>query len=410
VGAWLLAASEMAKLARNARRSRLRDRRQAGDNALARAPARTKGSDKMRVSTKSFAVFVPWVLGLGCGGVTAAVSTNDGGGGTGGAPSVDAPVADAPGGDTSGQEGRIVDACAAVAKAICDKRVACSGSVNATGVGIIRLFGSMTECLARQTLQCTAAFHAPGSGHSLATAQECVSAFAGYSCADFFANNAPTSCEPAGSRINGAACAFNTQCKSGFCTGEKNAQCGQCAPEPTAGASCASSDCGRGQLCDGTSMTCKNPGASGDSCDSNDDCGYGLVCLSVAAAGGAGTCKPAGEAVGTPCGGIMPVCDGTQGLACAGAVGAKTCVAVTFVGDGAPCGPVGQAMFAGCTAGSCYTAKALAGPGETGTCKANAADGAACDVATGPACEFPARCILGNGTAGTCKVPGGGCG
>jgi hypothetical protein len=371
-----------------------------------------KETTKMSVSMKSLAVFVTCALGFGCGGVTAAGSNDGGAGGTGagGAPSSDAaPVADAPAGDTPATESRIVEACAAVAKAFCDERVACSGKINATGVGIIHLFGTMTECLARQALQCTAAFHAPGSGHSLATAQECVTALANYSCTDFFTGTAPTPCEPSGSHLNGAACAFNAQCKSGFCTGEKNAQCGLCAPEPMVGASCTSSDCGRGQICDGTSMTCKTPGASGDPCDTNDDCGYSLVCLSAAAAGGAGTCKPAASAVGAACGGMMPVCDGSQGLFCAGAAGAKACIETTFVAAGQPCGPVAQDMFAGCTAGACYTAKGLAGPGETGTCKANAADGDACDVATGPQCEFPARCVLGNGTSGTCKV-GGSCG
>jgi hypothetical protein len=366
----------------------------------------------MSVSTKSLAVVAVMVLGLGCGGVTAAVSSNDGGGGstgTAGASPSDGPAGDAPAAETSQQEGRIAEACAAVAKAYCDKRVACSGKVNAEGVGIIRIFGSMSECLTRQALQCTSAFHAPGSGHSLATAQECVNAFANYACADFFATNAPAACQPAGARINGAGCAFNTQCKSGFCTGQKNAQCGQCAPEPMVGASCASSDCGHGQQCDGTSMTCKTPGVSGDPCDTNDDCGYALVCLSVAAAGGAGTCKPAASDVGAACGGMMPVCDGGQGLFCVGPAGAKKCIATMFVDDGQPCGVLTDS-FAGCRAGTCYTAKGPAGQGETGTCKANAADGDACDVATGPACEFPARCILGNGTAGICRVPGGACG
>jgi hypothetical protein len=106
---------------------------------------------------------------------------------------------------------------------------------------------------------------------------------------------------------------------------------------------------------------------------------------------------------------MMPVCDGNQGLFCAGAAGAKKCVATMFVNAGQPCGVLTDG-FAGCVAGACYTAKGLAGQGETGTCKANAADGDACDVMTGPQCEFPARCVLGNGTAGTCKIPGGGCG
>jgi hypothetical protein len=355
----------------------------------------------MRVSSKRPIVVVAMFQAvLGCGGVTAAVS--DSGAGTAGS------GPDAPADETQPTEGHIAEACAAVAKAVCDKRVACSGKIDAAGVGIIRMFGTMTECLARQQLQCSNAFHAMGSGQSLATAQQCAEAFAGYSCADFFANNAPAACQPPGAHLNGAACAFNTQCKSGFCTGEKKAACGTCAPEPDVNASCAASDCGRGQSCDATSMTCKVPGASGDACDTNDDCGYGLVCLSVAAAGGAGNCKPAASDVGAACGGMMPVCDGAQGLACAGAAGAKKCVATTFVGDGAPCGPTADG-FAGCTAGACYTAKALAGAGEVGTCKADAADGAPCDTATGPGCEFPARCVLGNGTAGVCKVPSGGC-
>ena len=344
---------------------------------------------------------------LGCGGVTSATSDA---GGTAGSGGFDGGGADAPSDGSQPPEGKIAEACAAVAKAVCDRRVACSGKINATGVGIIRMFGTMTECLARQQLVCVNAFHAPGSGHSLASEQECAQAFAGYSCADFFANNAPAACQPAGARLNGASCAFDAQCKSGFCTGERRAQCGTCAPEPAVGDSCAASDCGRGQSCDATSMTCKLPAASGDACDSNDDCGYGLVCMSAAAAGGAGTCKPAVSDLGAPCGGMMPVCDLVQGLFCGGAVGAKTCVATMFVGDAASCGVLAADAFAACTAGACYTATGQAGVGEKGICKANAADGAACDIKTGPGCEFPARCVLGNGTAGVCRVPSGGCG
>ena len=363
----------------------------------------------MRVSSKRQLVAIGlWSAALGCGGVTSAGAFGDAAVDSGTA--ADAPAADAPGGETQETEGRIAEACAAVAKAECDERVACSSQIDATGVGVIRMFGTVAECLTRQALQCTTAFHAPGSGHSLATEQKCVDALGHYACADFFASNVPADCEPPGARINGAACAYNAQCKSGFCTGEKNALCGTCAPEPEVGASCAASDCGHGQACEGTSMTCKAPGAANDPCDSNDDCGYGLVCTSAAAAGGAGTCKVAAAVVGAPCGGTMPLCDSVQGLFCGGAVGAKTCMATTYVADGAPCGPLTQGPFAGCTAGVCYTPKGLAGAGEIGTCKANAADGAACDTVTGPGCELPARCVLGNGTAGVCKVPAGICG
>jgi hypothetical protein len=366
---------------------------------------------KMRSSRLVLAVVVS--LAGGCGSVMAPASSDDDGGAAGG-PADAAPEtggADAPAGDTGGPaESRIAEACAVVAKATCDKRVACSNKVDATGAGIVRMFGTMAECLARQALQCVDAFRAPGSGHSLATEQQCVDAFTTYTCDDFFADNIPPACQPPGARVNGAACAFNAQCKSGFCTGEKNAVCGTCGPEPAVGASCADSDCGRGQVCDDTTTTCLKVGAAGDACNANGDCGYGLVCPNGGGtAGGGRTCVAAISMLGAACGGTMPVCDGTQGLFCGGAMGAKKCVATMFVGDGAPCGVLSQDAFAGCTAGGCYTAKGLAGVGEMGTCKADAADGMPCNTVTGPACEFPARCILGNGTTGTCRVPTGVC-
>jgi hypothetical protein len=362
----------------------------------------------MRSLQSWIVVLASLTTALGCGGVTSAVSGDAGGSD---APSGDtSPVADAPAGETPA-EGRIAEACAAVAKAVCDKRVACSGKINATGVGIIRMFGTMTECLTRQALQCTSAFKAPGSGHSLATEQECVSAFANYSCAEFFADSVPLPCQPPGARVNGAACAFDAQCKSDFCTGEKNAACGTCGPAPALGASCAASDCGRGQVCDGTTTTCKALGVAGDPCDSGDVCGYALICSGNAATTANRICEATISDLGAACGGAMPVCDGTVGLYCGGAMGAKKCVATTFVGAGMPCGVISQDTFVQCTAGGCYTDKGTIGAGEMGTCKVNAADGAACDTVLGPACEVPARCILsGNGTAGTCRVPMGACG
>jgi hypothetical protein len=391
----------------------LRARARAGEDGGVRTAKPAKGIGKMRVASPPALVVAALSAALGCGGVTSALSL-DGAAGSGGADApagADTPLgADAPGGETS--EGRIAEACAAVAKAQCDKRVECSGKIDARGVGVIRMFGSMAECLARQALQCESAYRAPGSGHSLATEAECAQALAAFSCAAFFANDAPGPCRPSGARVNGAACAYDTQCRSTFCTGETHAACGTCGPEPALGASCADADCGRGQLCDGATKTCRAPGAAGDGCDSSDDCGYGLVCGggSGSAGGGGAMCREAVAAIGEPCGGMNALCDGAQGLFCSSSMGAKKCAAMTFVAAGAPCGLLAPDSFAACTAGGCYTAKGLAGAGEMGTCKANAADGAACDTATGPACELPARCVLGNGTAGVCRVPGGSCG
>jgi hypothetical protein len=44
--------------------------------------------------------------------------------------------------------------------------------------------------------------------------------------------------------------------------------------------------------------------------------------------------------------------------------------------------------------------------GADGTCKADTADGTACDTILGPGCITPARCVIGGvGSGGTCEIP-----
>ena len=52
----------------------------------------------------------------------------------------------------------------------------------------------------------------------------------------------------------------------------------------------------------------------------------------------------------------MPGCNGSLGLACVGAAGSKTCVTISYVSDGMPCGNLSNTSFALCKAGTCYTA------------------------------------------------------
>ena len=49
-------------------------------------------------------------------------------------------------------------ACAALASAQCQKRVSCFDKINPMGTGIIRTFGTMDACIARETLMCMSAF------------------------------------------------------------------------------------------------------------------------------------------------------------------------------------------------------------------------------------------------------------
>jgi hypothetical protein len=304
------------------------------------------------------------------------------------------------GGDDAGPT--IQQACSDIAQAECTKRMSCSG-----GDSITRVFGTMENCVAREMLSCTNGLTAPQTGNSPGLVEQCVAAFATYSCADFFNDNPPAVCAATGPRATGAACAFNGQCASGYCAEIKNASCGTCQAPPSSGASCDGTSCGHDQACVQATTMCEAEGALNGSCDANDPCGYGLSCVGdVASTSTPGTCQAVGETAGAACGGTMPGCDGTSGLFCGGTAGAKTCMTISYVGDGVACGDLTSTSHAECIAGGCYTSTGPAGSGQTGTCKADTADGTACDIVLGPGCVTPSRCVInGDGSAGTCTIP-----
>src|SRR5205814_7411751 len=123
------------------------------------------------------------------------------------------------------------------------------------------------------------------------------------------------------------------------CQGAPNTACGACADMPAVGASCASANCGRGQICNSAS-TCQAPGAQGASCMANIDCGYKLGCIG-ATGGAAGTCQPVVSTETAACDRRAgPLCDGLQDLFCQTPTGttAGTCTSEAFAAGGAACG------------------------------------------------------------------------
>jgi hypothetical protein len=298
-------------------------------------------------------------------------------------------------------------ACTDLANTRCTERSMCSAHAGGTGAGasVVRMYGDIPTCITREALGCKNGLAAPATGNSPALVEQCVAQFATYSCQDFFDNNPPAHCAVTGARANGATCVFNGQCGSGYCQGTKNAVCGTCADPPQPGADCTASSCWHNQNCLGSTMTCAAVVSMNGACDSSMPCDNGLTCVGGSSTT-TGTCQPAGALVGAPCGGTMPGCDGTLGLYCAGAAGSKACAAITFVGDGQPCGTLASGMRVGCSAGECYTATGAAGATDTGSCKASVDAPNACDIVLGPGCLPPARCVVtGTGSAGTCIVP-----
>jgi hypothetical protein len=294
-----------------------------------------------------------------------------------------------------------VKACTDLAQALCAKRAACT-----SGTGILRANGDMNTCVSREELTCTIALAAPATGNNPDLVETCVTAYATYSCTDFLNGNPPSACVPAGPRPNDAACTFNGQCASAYCARDKNSTCGACAAAPAPGDSCVSSNCGHDQICVDSTMTCSQFGDINSACSTDAPCGVGLTCVG-ATASVAGSCQVAIAIAGQSCGGQGGSgCDVSLGLYCGGTTGAKTCMTMTYGANGAPCGLMADGTRAGCKAGACFTATGIAAASDAGTCKADAADGAACDLQIGPQCAAPARCVAsGAGTAGTCTVP-----
>lgn len=296
-------------------------------------------------------------------------------------------------------------ACTDLAQVQCAKRRDCTNSINPNGVNILRAFGDMSTCLSREKLACMDNLSGPGTGNSPALVERCVDAFPGYACADFLGANPPAVCAPTGSRSTGQACVFSTQCDSGFCSNNKIAICGTCAPSPDPGTVCMTSNCGHGQICVASTMLCQNRGALGASCDAALPCGVELSCAGPAAAS---TCQTAVAVEGDPCGGAtLATCQNDLGLACLGAAGAKVCTRVTFVDAGESCGTLPDGARADCTLGDCFTATGPAGVGDPGTCKAKVESGIACDTVLGPDCLAPSRCVptADDTTTGTCQLP-----
>jgi hypothetical protein len=297
--------------------------------------------------------------------------------------------------------------CGAYAEAYCAKEQSCTNGVNVT-----RDWGDMSTCVARQTLSCQDGLAAPHTGQSAALIEQCTSALGSTSCDALLTGTLPATCNPTGPGATGAACTFNGQCATGFCSGVRYATCGTCAAPPDAGTSCATSNCAHGQSCvwDGPVVDMCEPYATlGDACGAfaNPPCSPDQTCRGASSTTGVGgICEPAVTSAGAACGSknMNLSCDTTMGLWCID----DACVQITYASDGMTCGYVGTGLVE-CTGGTCYSSAgpyfSYAGP-QTGTCKAFAADGAACDTAKGPGCMGGARCVTtGGGTAGVCTVP-----
>jgi hypothetical protein len=140
-------------------------------------------------------------------------------------------------------------------------------------------------------------------------------------------------------------------------------------------------------------------------CLPSQACTVGSSCIGANYTTGAtGTCQLAGESLGADCSSTTNGCDFYAGLTCNSST--KVCAAQPFGAAGAACNYVAAddvAVVCG-SGGKCISAA----PGAEGTCQGTSPVGGPCDLAAGPGCILPSRCIVVGaeaGTAGTCATP-----
>lgn len=296
-------------------------------------------------------------------------------------------------------------ACAARAAARCNKNEQCEPAT------VTVQYGDVATCSAREKTRCLNALAAEGTGDTPATVQACADAYAAWTCPDYMNNLPPAACRvQAGTKANGAACAFSAQCTSAFCAVPTGAKCGRCAPAQAVGSACPGGiGCGgNGLYCEAGSQTCQSLVTSpGYFCDAGS-CGYLLGCV-VPLDAGPGSCQPLGATVDAGCDAQQhsaAACSNVFGFACV----ARRCVQDTFVGVGQACGTDRDAgTFRRCSSGG-----TCAGDAGATTCVAPAAEGFDCDTALGVECLVPARCVSTSGAGtdggpvlGKCALPSG---
>lgn len=283
-------------------------------------------------------------------------------------------------GDTESASVSPETACNDVATAFCEKIESCASLLSKVA------YADKATCIARSKINCVSSFAAPGTSATPTRAAQCARDAKTASCDDLLGRTPPETCRTlSGSLDDGTACGHDAQCKNKFCRLAEGTSCGACSGLGAAGARCESNDeCDYGLSCEG--KKCAARGKAGSGCSATAPClatltCVGGVCATPLAAGAACTFKP-----------NQNPCDQINGFYCHPKT--NVCTAFGTATAGGQC-EVSIDQVVVCTAGS----ECSRGDQQKGTCVAPAADGAACNNATGPKCVAPARC-----TNGVCTI------
>jgi hypothetical protein len=275
--------------------------------------------------------------------------------------------------------------CADYGAAVCAGYQKCAPDV------VQRDYGDMKTCADRFALFCTDVLEAPQTSWTPAKMTACATALGPLDCFSFLTapfTGGPKDCQPdPGQMPNGNSCVDSGQCASAYCKRVGVSICGTCGPRSNTGESCITTpDCDPHLAC--VTGACVAASPIGGACSTATPCDVGLLCRGT-------TCQNF-YALGASCDADPQGCDPLPDIYCNTA--AYTCQDPSFAQAGQPCGKMGGAFTDCLGAGFC-------GQATPQVCVGAAADGAACNVQTGPHCMRPAVCrngVCALGTAGAC--------
>jgi hypothetical protein len=209
----------------------------------------------------------------GAGNAGAVVNAGAGSGGAG-AGNSSAGTSGAAGSANGGVGGAVfgdskAEACIAYVSATCARREECEGR------------SSTADCLLNG-FNCPDVVFSDGSTRTVAALQACAAAYKTLPCDKVLKDELPD-CVTPGTRAEGAACTYASQCATLECKFAPAANCGVCAKLAKHGDACTAADvdCDTGLVC--TAGVCVYDGSIlatvGDSCQTDTDC-PGLDCAS----------------------------------------------------------------------------------------------------------------------------------
>ena len=271
----------------------------------------------------------------------------------------------------------------AIAGSFCDRIATCYGDF------FVKTFiGSGTICKSRLQIEIKASAKGPGVQIKDAEAATCKAAVDAAACNTLLADGVKE-CDFRGTLADGAGCASDSQCTSGACFVDAKTDCGKCGARAAEAGDCTNSKCARGLTCS-AAKKCVKYVATGGACDANTPCEPSLSCIN-------GKCGK-GLAAGAACKNAAneTPCDSLTGLFCkppSATVADGTCTAFTVASANELCGLTLQPAvdFSVCDNSQCVGATST----TKGKCQSFLSDGAACDAAKAPDCQFPAKCRNG---------------